>query len=84
MDALVLVLVLLAAALHASWNALVKTGGDPFVRLALLKVVSGVCALPFLFLVAVRALASWPYLFGSLAIHVAYNLAFAAGASAPS
>jgi hypothetical protein len=28
MDALVLVLVLLAAALHASWNALVKAGGD--------------------------------------------------------
>jgi drug/metabolite transporter (DMT)-like permease len=79
MDALVLALVLLAAALHASWNALVKAGGDPFVRLALLNVVSGVCALPLLFLVAVPALASWPYLFGSVAIHVAYNLALAYG-----
>jgi drug/metabolite transporter (DMT)-like permease len=79
MDAVVLALVLLAAALHASWNALVKAGGDPFVRLALLNVVSGVCALPLLFLMAVPALASWPYLFGSVAIHVAYNLALAYG-----
>ena len=46
MDPVVLALVLLAAALHASWNALVKAGGDPFVRLALLNVVSGLCALP--------------------------------------
>ena len=74
---MVLALVLLAAALHASWNALVKVGGDPFVRLALLNVVSGMCALPLLFVVAVPAAASWPDLFGSVVIHVAYNLALA-------
>jgi drug/metabolite transporter (DMT)-like permease len=79
MDALVLALVLLAAALHASWNALVKAGGDPFVRLALLNVVSGLCALPLVFLVALPAMASWPYLFGSVVIHFAYNLALAYG-----
>ena len=35
--------------------------------------------LPLLFLAAVPALASWPYLFGSVAIHVPYNLALAYG-----
>jgi drug/metabolite transporter (DMT)-like permease len=77
MDPVVLALVLLAAVLHASWNALVKVGGDPFVRLALLNVVSGLCALPFLFLVALPAVASWPYLLGSVAIHLAYNVTLA-------
>jgi len=79
MDAQVLALVLLAAALHASWNALVKVGGDPFVRLAVLNVVSGLCALPLLFLLAVPAAASWPFLLGSVAIHVAYFVALAYG-----
>jgi drug/metabolite transporter (DMT)-like permease len=79
MDAEILALVLLAAVLHASWNALVKVGGDPFVRLAVLNVVSGLCALPLLFLVAPPAAASWPYLFGSVVIHFAYNLTLAYG-----
>jgi drug/metabolite transporter (DMT)-like permease len=79
MDTLVLTLVLLAAALHASWNALVKAGGDPFVRLALLNLVSGLCALPLVLLVALPATASWPYLLGSVAIHFGYNLALAYG-----
>jgi drug/metabolite transporter (DMT)-like permease len=79
MDPVVLALVLLAAVLHASWNALVKVGGDPFVRLAVLNVVSGLCALPLLFLVAVPAAASWPYLLGSVVIHLAYNVTLAYG-----
>jgi drug/metabolite transporter (DMT)-like permease len=79
MDAEILALVLLAAALHASWNALVKVGGDPFVRLAVLNVVSGLCALPLLFLVAPPAAASWPYLLGSVVIHFAYNITLAYG-----
>ena len=79
MDPVVLALVLLAAALHASWNALVKTGGDPFVRLAALNLVSGLCALPLLLVVAPPAIASWPYLFGSVVIHVAYNVTLAYG-----
>ncbi len=79
MDPVVLALVLLAAVLHASWNALVKVGGDPFVRLAVLNVVSGLCALPLLLLVGSPAAASWPYLGGSVAIHVAYNLTLAYG-----
>ena len=79
MDPVVLALVLLAAVLHASWNALVKVAGDPFVRLAVLNVVSGLCALPLLFVVAAPAAASWPYLLGSVAIHLVYNVTLAYG-----
>jgi drug/metabolite transporter (DMT)-like permease len=79
MDPVVLALVLLAAALHASWNTLVKVGGDPFVRLAAINVVSGLCALPLLLLVAPPAVASWPYLGGSVVIHLAYNVTLAYG-----
>jgi drug/metabolite transporter (DMT)-like permease len=78
-DSIVLILVLAAALLHASWNALVKVGGDPFVRLAVVTAVGGLCALPLLFLVDPPAPDSWPYLFGSVVVHHAYYLALGYG-----
>jgi drug/metabolite transporter (DMT)-like permease len=78
-DPIVLILVLAAAFLHASWNALVKAGGDPFVRLAVVNAVSGLCALPMLLVVAPPTPASWPYLAGSVLVHHAYYLALAFG-----
>jgi drug/metabolite transporter (DMT)-like permease len=79
MDPLVLMLVLAAAVLHASWNALVKAGDDPFIRLAVVNAVGGLCAVPLLFLVGLPAPASWPYLFGSVVVHHAYYLALGYG-----
>ena len=79
MDPQIFALVLGAALLHASWNALVKIGGDPFVRLAVVNLVGGLCALPFLAIVAIPGPESWPYLFGSIVIHHAYYLALAYG-----
>ena len=79
MDPVVFALVLGAALLHASWNALVKTGGDPFVRLALVNLVSGLCALPFIPWWRSRRAPAWPYLFGSIVVHHAYYLALAYG-----
>jgi len=79
MDPIVLSLVLAAALLHASWNALVKAGGDPFVRLAVVNAVGGLCAVPMLFLVGLPAPDSWPYLFGSVVVHHAYYLALGYG-----
>lgn len=65
-------LVLFAALCHATWNALVKTGGD---RLAVLTVVMSapafLCALTLPF-VPLPAVESWPYLVASLIIHLAY------------
>jgi drug/metabolite transporter (DMT)-like permease len=79
MDPIVLSLVLAAALLHACWNALVKVGGDPFVRLAVVNAVGGLCTLPLLFLVDPPARASWPYLVGSVIVHHGYYLALAYG-----
>jgi drug/metabolite transporter (DMT)-like permease len=79
MDPIVLSLVLAAALLHASWNALVKAGGDPFVRLGVVNAVGGLCTVPLLFLVDPPAPASWPYLLGSVVVHHAYYLALGYG-----
>jgi len=68
----ILLLVLLAALLHASWNALVKVGGDGLVRLSIINITASLCCLPFLFFLAPPAPASWPYLAASILIHQAY------------
>ena len=65
-------LVLLAALFHASWNAVVKIGGD---RLAVLAIVNGTGAMVCLLalpLVAAPAAPSWPYLAASVALHLGY------------
>ena len=64
--------VLLGAALHASWNALVKSGSDPFLDTVL--VATGVTAvaamaLPFM---PLPDSGSWPFLIASALTHVGY------------
>lgn len=66
-------LVLLAAALHASWNALLKRGQDGFWVMTVMGVAtSAACALCLPFL-PLPARASWPYIAGSALLHVGYN-----------
>ncbi len=67
-------LVLLAALLHASWNAMVKMTGD---RLLALTAVMATCSLAGLAMapfVPLPARESWPYLALSLVLHGGYNL----------
>lgn len=64
--------VLLAALLHASWNAMIKGGSDVLLDTAAIVVGAGVLALPLLFVVDAPAPASWPYIGASVAAHVAY------------
>lgn len=68
----IMLVVLLSALLHASWNALVRASGDKF-RSTLL-VVSGAGAMSLLLLPALPlpAAPSWPYLIASGLIHVVY------------
>jgi drug/metabolite transporter (DMT)-like permease len=68
----IILLVLLAAALHAGWNALVKIGGDRRMATALVAAMTGVVCLPLLPLVDLPAPASWPFIFGSVVIHFGY------------
>lgn len=75
LDGWVVGLVLLAGALHATWNTLVKTGGD---RTAVLGLVMGAGAIPWLPFVVVLPPpdpASWPYLLASLTVHMGYYAA---------
>lgn len=72
MDVTVFAVVIAAAVLHASWNALVKMGGAPELRLALVGLSISAMTLPFCLLVAPPPAAAWPWLLGSLASHLAY------------
>ena len=65
-------LVLLAALLHASWNALVKAGND---RLVVLTIANGIGALISLLIapfVPLPLAASWPFLLASVVLHTGY------------
>jgi drug/metabolite transporter (DMT)-like permease len=70
-------LVLFGAALHATWNVIIKAGSDK--QLDTLLVICGAAiiaplALPF---VPTPAKASWPYLGASVGIHFAYFILIA-------
>lgn len=68
----IVLLVLLGAALHATWNALVKSGTDKqldSIMVALGASVASICALPF---VSAPNAAAWPYIFASICIHFTY------------
>jgi len=68
----VVLLVLLGACLHATWNALVKSGSDKQLdstMVALGASVASIAALPF---VPLPAAAAWPYVLASVCIHFTY------------
>ncbi|MEC3862172.1 hypothetical protein VK792_12835 [Mesobacterium sp. TK19101] len=72
MSGTVFAIVLLAAVMHAGWNALVKASGD---RLALMGLISVGHVLPALALVPFVPLPGWesvPYIAASTAIHWGY------------
>jgi len=64
--------ILFGAALHATWNAFVRSAPNKFMDTVLVLVGMGFwagCLLPF---APLPDAASWPYLTASVAIHVAY------------
>ena len=78
MSGSVVAIVLFAALLHASWNAIVKSGKDTFLTTVLVSVgaaLISLCALPF---VNTPASASWPYLAASAVAQLAYYSLLAA------
>ena len=68
----VMAIVLFAAALHASWNALVRSSFQKFQDTVLIVLGAGVWTAFLLPIVSVPAVESWPYLAASVFIHVAY------------
>jgi drug/metabolite transporter (DMT)-like permease len=67
-------IVLFAALLHASWNALLKGGSDRLWSMTIMGIATSLaCAALLPFLPAPHS-ASWPYLVGSSVLHVGYNI----------
>ena len=64
--------VLLAALLHASWNAMIKGGGDVLHDTAGIVFGAMLIGLPFLFVVPLPAPQAWPFIIASVAVHLAY------------
>lgn len=74
----IIAVVLFAALLHATWNAVIKSGRDKFLDATVIAVGAGIAAalvLPFL---PLPDRASWPFILISSAIHVAYYSLLAA------
>ncbi len=72
MSLTVLLLVLLAAALHAGWNALIKVNADRLVAMAILAGSTAVITLFLMPFFEVPIWAAWPYLLATSFIHLGY------------
>ncbi len=68
----VLSLVLLAAVLHATWNALIKAGGDRLVITTTIMLVPIAPSLLALFVLPAMAPAAWPFVILSAVVHWIY------------
>ena len=68
----VLAVILIAAVLHASWNAFIKNKGNGFAKMTILATIIGVIVAPFAFVVGVPPLETCMYLAVSIIAHTMY------------
>lgn len=74
MSAVAIGLALIAAVLHASWNAFLRTGTDRLWSITVMSLAGSIICLPFLFAVPVPGAAAWPYILLSASLQVGYSL----------
>ncbi|MBB6125046.1 DMT family transporter [Sphingobium subterraneum] len=67
-------LVLLAAVLHASWNALLRAGSDRLWSMTVMCIAIAIACAILALIVPMPARASWGYAVFSAVLHVGYNL----------
>ena len=72
LDPAIVALVLLAALMHAGWNAVVKMGNDRLLALMLVKAPTTARVAAATRIVGPPAPASWPYLLASTGISIGY------------
>jgi drug/metabolite transporter (DMT)-like permease len=72
MDSFVFAAVLFAAACHAGWNATIKRGLDPLATTVAISIGAAAVSLVFVPVVGLPALAAWPWVIASVAIHLFY------------
>ena len=68
----VLTVILIAAVLHASWNAFIKNKGNGFAKMTILATIIGIIVAPFTFVVGVPPLETCMYLGVSIIAHTMY------------
>ena len=73
MDLTIALLVLLAAALHAGWNALIKIKGDRVAVMACITLAGSILSLFALPFVESPDVSAWPLLFLTILIHTGYH-----------
>ncbi len=74
MSITVFLAVITAAALHAVWNALIKTGADKQVGMSAIVLGHLPMALSVLLLVPSPAIESWPYILAGAGLHFGYQI----------
>jgi len=72
MSVSVFLIVLFAAAMHATWNAIVKSGTDKFFTAILVTASAGLISAVILPFVPQPAISSWPNIFISVCLQVVY------------
>jgi drug/metabolite transporter (DMT)-like permease len=72
MSPLVIALVLGSAVMHASWNALLRSGADRLWSMTVMCALCAVIALPVALIAPMPAPASWPYIVGSASLQIFY------------
>ncbi len=68
----VLTVILIAAVLHASWNAFIKNKGNGFAKMTILATIISIIVAPFTFVVGVPPLETCMYLGVSIIAHTMY------------
>ncbi len=74
MNVIVFGAVVLAAAMHAGWNALVKVGQDRLLAITVIAAGGMVLTAPLLPFLDIPLTGAWPPLLLSVVLHVGYNL----------
>ncbi|HWK43671.1 MAG TPA: DMT family transporter [Stellaceae bacterium] len=67
-------LLLLAAMLHATWNAVLRSGADRLWSITVMSVATTVLALPCILFLPLPASASWPYIAVSSVLQLGYSI----------
>ena len=73
MSAVIFFTVILAAALHAAWNAMVKSGKDKYHGTAAVVIGQAVFAIPTLFFVPVPDPSSYTLILAGIGLHLGYQ-----------
>jgi len=69
-----MVLALFAAVLHATWNAVLRTGADRLWTVTVMSAAMTVLAIPLAFILPFPIAAAWPYLILSACLQVGYSV----------